>query len=38
MWQGQAVAVPYGDVHYSGGSQLLNKFRSERSGLRGTTA
>lgn len=31
------MAVPYGDVHHPGGSQLLDQFGSERCGLRRTT-
>lgn len=36
--QGQAVAVPDGDVHHSGRSQLLDQFGPERRGFRGTAA
>ena len=31
------MAVPYGDVHHPGGSQLLDQFGSECCGLRRTT-
>lgn len=38
MRQGQAVAVPDGDVHHSGGGQFLDQFGSECRGFRGTAA
>lgn len=38
MRQGQAVAVPDGDVHHPGGGQLLDELRPERRGLGGTAA
>lgn len=36
--EGQAVTVPDGDVHHTGGGQLLDQFGSECRGLRGATA
>lgn len=36
--QSQAVTVPDGDVHNSGGGHLLNEFGSERRGFGGTAA
>lgn len=38
MGQSQAVTVPDGDVHNSGGGHLLDEFGSERRGLGGTAA
>lgn len=38
MGQSQAVTVPYGNVHDSGGGHFLDEFGSERRGLGGTAA
>lgn len=38
MREGQAVAVPDGDVHHPGGGQLLDQFGPEGGGFGGAAA